>query len=360
MSQTFRETHLRWAGVFWKCFSYLICSTDGLFLALVSFPCQSQITRDGTRRLLMCLTVVWLFCGFLVCFTFHMSENKAHQEHDFIQQELRSTYYSNSYSNINKLHLSGCFLQQQFFTCPRFDLHRLFRTSILAHFSVLFCLISFVFRNGSCLDLHPFSPPLSPSPCRPFSSPTHFFTFPLTITHPHSPTFPLFPSTPLFSCRTHLNLSQLGCYVQRDPDRHHPTKFSKLSSVHSISALQIHPRCFLCILVHLTSLFLSSSKPWCFQAPRSSMVQELLCFSFHGLRLLSFFLSVKPQSCSCRSSGKIKATLFSFPSQRAAPSASSIRERDSCISTGIFPGPARQECWIYIPLAHIPTHTTLA
>uniref|UniRef100_A0A671MNN6 dynamin GTPase n=1 Tax=Sinocyclocheilus anshuiensis TaxID=1608454 RepID=A0A671MNN6_9TELE len=29
------------------------------------------------------------------------------------------------------------------------------------------------------------------------SSPTHFFTFPLTITHPNSPTFPLFPSTPI-------------------------------------------------------------------------------------------------------------------------------------------------------------------
>lgn len=156
-----------------------------------------------------------VFYGYLVCFVFQVNKNKPNQKHVFIKGAMRVTVNflfkpSYQYSQTDRIF--------SFLTIPVAfaSFNTLFGFSLVIVpflalsfltltfwpiFPFLFCLISFVFRKQGCLDLHPFSPAFSLSlspPVAPFSSsPTHFFTFPLTITHPNSPTFPLFPSTPI-------------------------------------------------------------------------------------------------------------------------------------------------------------------
>lgn len=200
----------------------------------------------------------------------------------------------------------------------------------LAHFSLSFLPHFLCVQKRVCLDLHPFSPAFSLSlspPVAPFSSsPTHFFTFPLTITHPNSPTFPLFPSTPIplaffFSFafrRTHLNLqlkysawprpesaswtvtepgdpssiyghyngSSLGS--ETPPASNQAAFLSRTSSTPPITPRQslVHSCTF-----NFCVSFCLPVNPWHFQAARSRMFpQALFCFSFRRLRPFFFFL----------------------------------------------------------------------
>jgi len=239
----------------------------------------------------------------------------------------------------------------------------------LAQFSRSFLPHFLCVQKRFCLDLHPFflllflSLFLPPSPLS-LVLPLTFFTFPLTITHPNSPSFPLFPSTPIplvfFSPSLFAELIWTFSWsIQCDP-RAESTLWtvtepgdwclSCTSSFPPITRQQSlgHSRTFnFCLPVN----------PLAFPGCKISHVSSSVVLLFFPSSPSFLFLSVKPQSCARRSTGKIKATLFSFPSRRAAPSASSIREWDSWVSTGIFPGPALQECWTHIPLTHIRTHT---
>ncbi len=206
----------------------------------------------------------------------------------------------------------------------------------LAYSRFLFCLISFVFRNGAvwASTLFLFLPPSPLSLALPltfshFLSPSLIPTLQLSLSF-LPPPFPLSFFSFTFPELTWTFSQSCSC-LQRDPDqsgpdwiwrprqhfwalkwqfwdaaRHLIKQRSSLAPIHSSNYT---------FLYFKLSFFLPVN-PWHFQAARSRMFpQALFCFSFRRLHPF-FFLSVKPQSCTHHSTGKNKSHSLLFPIPR--------------------------------------------